>query len=179
MPSWIYEIIENINNKTIYIGSTTGKYFCIRKCEHTRPSTLKSGRQPKLYNYIKENGGWNNFKFNIISYFDNIDKKQLLTIEKQQIEQKNPITNSFKPIQTYEEYLERKKSNQRKWRKNNPDYLIKNKNRQSQIDYTKKRCSTKINCECGGTYTLQNKTNHFSRNIHKEYENKKNQTKNN
>lgn len=173
MPSWIYEIIENDNNKIIYIGSTTGKYFCLRKGEHTRPSTTESGRQIKLYNYIKDNGGWNKFKFNIIQYFDTIEKIELLKLEKQYIFEKNPIANSIKPIETYEEYLERKKNDQQIWRKKNPEYLVKQKNRQSQIEYTKRRCSTRVNCECGGTYTLQNKTNHFSRNIHNEYENKK------
>lgn len=173
MPSWVYEIVQNDNDKIIYIGSTTGKYFCIRKGEHTRPSTTNSGRQPKLYDYIKNNGGWNKFKFNIIRYFDNIDKQELLTLEKQVIIEKNPLANSIKPIETYEEYLERKRNQLKIWRKQNPDYIVKHKNRQSQIEYTKKRCSTKIDCECGGTYTLQNKTNHFSRMIHKEYENKK------
>lgn len=173
MPSWIYEIIENETNKIIYVGSTTGKYFCIRKCEHTRPSTLKSNRQPKLYNYIQENGGWENFKFNILQYFDNIDKNELLTLEKQFIDEKTPLANSIKSIETRDEYLERKRNQLKKWRKEHPEYLIKYKNRQSQIEYIKKRCSTKINCECGGTYTLQNKTNHFSRDIHKEYENTK------
>jgi hypothetical protein len=173
MPSWIYEIVENDNNKLIYIGSTTGKYFCLRKGEHTRPSTTKRGKQPKLYNYIRDNGGWDKFKFNIIKYFENIDKKELLTLEKEYIIERSPLSNSFKPIETYEEYLERKRNNQKKWRKNNPYYLIVQKSRPSQIEYIKKRCSTKIECECGGKYTLQNKTNHFSRNIHKEYENKK------
>jgi hypothetical protein len=176
MPSWIYEIIESENNKIIYIGSTTGKYFCLRKGEHTRPSTLKSGRQPSLYNYINDSGGWDKFKFNIIRFFENIDKNELLTLEKQYIVEKSPISNKFSPIETDEEYSERKKLYQRKWRKEHPDYLVKHKNMKSQIEYTKKRCSTKINCECGGTYTLQNKTNHFSRNIHKEYENTKAKT---
>ena len=174
MPSWIYEIVGIIDDKVIYVGSTTGKYFCLRKCEHMRPSTITSGRQPKLYNYIQENGGWSNFKFNIIRFFENIDKKELLTLEKQHILERNPLSNSIKPIETRDEYLERKRIQLKKWRKNNPEYLTKQKNRPSQLEYIKKRCSTKIVCECGGTYTLQNKTNHFSRNIHKEYENKKN-----
>jgi hypothetical protein len=173
MPSWVYEIIETHTDKIVYIGSTTGKYFCLRKGEHMRPSTLSSGRQPMLYNYIKDSGGWDKFKFNIIEYFDNIEKVKLLSLEKQYIAEKNPLANSIKPIETREEYLQRKRLQLRKWRKEHPEYLITNKNRQSQIEYTKKRCSTKINCECGGSYTLQNKTNHFSRNIHKEYENKK------
>lgn len=173
MPSWIYEIIETDMDRTIYIGSTTGKYFCLRKGEHTRPSTVKSNRQPKLYGYIQNNGGWEKFTFNIIRYFDDINKQELLSLEKQYINEKKPIGNTIKPIETHEEYLERKRIQLRKFRKEHPEYLIKQKQQKSQIEYIKRRCSTKINCECGGTYTLQNKTNHFSRKIHKEYENKK------
>jgi hypothetical protein len=134
---------------------------------------MKSNRQPKLYTYIQNNGGWENFKFNIIIQFDSINKQELLTLEKQYIIEKSPIANTIKPIETREEYLQRKRIQLKKFRKEHPEYLIKQKQQKSQIEYTKKRCSTKINCECGGTYTLQNKTNHFSRKIHKEYENKK------
>lgn len=173
MPSWIYAIIEKDVELCIYVGSTTGKYFCLRKGEHTRPSTTKSGRQPKLYGYVKEKGGWDKFKFDILKEYETIDKIELRINEKKYIEQLKPTCNSIKPIQTKEEMLERKRGDQKKYRKNHPEYLKKHKMRQSQIDYTIKRCSTKIECPCGGTYTLQNKTNHFSRNIHKKYETEK------
>jgi len=176
MPSWVYMIISKNNDEKIYIGSTTGKYFCLRKGGHTRPSTTKSGRQPQLYGYITDNGGWECFKFEILKEYENIDKKELLTIEKEYIKTFNPKCNRFRPIKTQEEKLEDNKNKSRLHRQRHPDYLQKNKERQSHKDYVKKRCSTIIECECGGRYTLQNKTNHFSRNIHKEYENKKDKT---
>lgn len=173
MPSWVYEIIQKQTNKSIYVGSTTGKYFCLRKGEHTRPSNVTSGRQPKLYGFIYENGGWEQFQFNILREFETIEKKELLTLEKQYINERSPLCNTSKPIQSREEYLERRRIRLQTWRKNHPEYLEKQKTYQSQKDYIAKRCSTKINCECGGVYTLQNKTNHFSRQIHKRYEDAK------
>ena len=173
MPSWIYAITEKEIGQYVYIGSTTGKYFCLRKGGHTRPSTTKSGKQHNLYGYIQEKGGWDRFQFDILFQSEiNIEKTKLRTAEKEYIQKYTPKCNKFKPIETHEEELARKRRDQKEWRKNNPDYIIKHKARQSQKDYTKKRCSTKINCECGGVYTLQNKTNHFSRNIHKKYEEK-------
>jgi len=173
MPSWIYQIIDKESNEIIYIGSTTGKYFCLRKGEHTRPSTTKSNRQPKLYNYVQEKGGWDKFMFDIILKIDTIDKIDLRLSEKKYIQERNPKCNSFNPIETEEEHKERKRLQSKKWRTLHPEYNEISKNRESQKRYIEKRCSTKIECECGGKYTLQNKTNHFSRNIHKEYENKK------
>jgi len=169
MPSWVYAIIEKESNEYIYVGSTTGKYFCIRKGEHTRPSTTTRGKQPKLYGYIKEQNGWDKFKFDILFETENIEKDELKNIEKQHIKEKTPKCNTISPIETYHELLIRKRIASQNFRKNHPDYLKIQKERQSQKDYTKKRCSTKIECPCGGIYTLQNKTNHFSRTIHKKY----------
>lgn len=176
MPSWVYEIIQKETNKSIYIGSTTGKYFCLRKCLHTRPSNITSGRQPKLYGFIQENGSWEKFQFNILREFENIDKKELLTIEKQYISERLPLCNTIKPIETHEEFLERKRIQSQKWRQTHPEYLDKLKNSESSKRYQAKRCSTKIECPCGGLYTLQNKSNHFSRQIHKQYEDTKTKT---
>lgn len=176
MPSWVYEIIQKETNKSIYIGSTTGKYFCLRKGSHTRPSNMKNERQPKLYGFIHSNGGWENYQFVILKQFESIEKKELLTIEKQFIQEKKPECNTSKPIETYEELKERRKLKSRKWRKEHPEYLENMKNSESNKRYVAKRCSTKIECPCGGVYTLQNKSNHFSRQIHKQYENTKTKT---
>lgn len=179
MPSWVYAITEKQTTEFIYIGSTTGKYFCIRKGGHTRPSTTNSGKQKQLYGYIIEKGGWINFQFDIIFHSEiNIENAELRNKEKKFIQKYTPKCNKHSPIATKEEHNARKRREQKEWRKNNPEYLIKHKARQSQKDYTKKRCSTKINCPCGGMYTLQNKTNHFSRIIHKNYEDSQNKIEN-
>lgn len=170
MPSWIYEIIQTETNRSVYVGSTTGKYFCLRKGAHTRPSNMTSGRQPKLYGFICENGGWEKFHFGILKEFEIIEKHELLTLEKQYILEKSPICNTAKPTETHEEYLERRRVQSQRWRKEHPDYLEKLKHSESNKRYKEKRCSTKVECPCGGVYTLQNKSNHFSRQIHKHYE---------
>jgi hypothetical protein len=174
MPSWVYAINSKNTQERIYIGSTTGKYFCLRKGEHTRPSTTKyRGNSNNLYGYIHENGGWDQFVFEILKEYIEIDKKQLLLIEKEYIETLNPKCNIIRPIRTYEEHLENAREKGKRYRQKHPEYNEKNKARESHKRYVEKRCSTKIECECGGRYTLQNKTNHFSRQIHKKYEDEK------
>ena len=177
MPSWIYEIIQKETNKSIYVGSTTGKYFCLRKGGHTKPSNATNGRQPKLYGFIHENGGWERFQFNILKEFETIEKKDLLIVERQYITEKRPQCNTTRPIETYDEYLERKRIQGRKWRQSHPEYVDRIKNSDANKRYIAKRCSTKISCPCGGVYSLQNKSNHFSRQIHKRYEDTKTETK--
>ena len=169
MPSWIYEIIEKDTNSSIYIGSTTGKYFCLRRSAHTKPSQFTNGRQPILYNYIQEKGGWDKFKFEILNEYINIEKHELLTNEKKYIIEKEPYCNKTLPILTKEEYNEKNKIKSKNFRENNPDYHKRYTNSESQIKNVAKRCSTKIECECGGKYSLQNKTNHFSSQKHKTH----------
>ena len=176
MPSWVYAITSKSNNSHIYVGCTTGKYFCLRKGEHTRPSTSNSGKQSNLYGYIKDNGGWENFTFEILKEFDKIDRSELLNIEKEFIKNLHPVCNKISPIVTYEEHLENARKKCKLYRERHPEYVKNIRNMESHIRYEKKRCSTKIECPCGGRYTLQNKTNHFSRDIHKKYENEKTKT---
>ena len=176
MNSWIYKITNKTTTEIVYIGSTTGKYFCIRKCDHMRPHTQTKLSHMPLYSYIKNNGGWINFEFGILHELENIDKIQLLTLEKEEIKFYNPICNINSPITTYEERLEQKRITAKKWRDNNPEIIMKYTENRNKTESYKKcvelRCKTKIECPCGGKYTLQNKTNHFSRNKHKKYEEK-------
>lgn len=173
MPSWVYTIVENSTQNAIYVGSTTGRYFCFRRCDHMKPSTTKSRSSP-LYEYVKEKGGWEHFNFQIVKTFETIEKQDLLKEEKDTISLLSPQCNLKSPISTKEERDTKKRISHNKWVLNNPEKIVEYVKRRSTTDkykaYEQKRCDTKIECECGGRYTAQNKTNHFSREIHKHYE---------
>jgi hypothetical protein len=138
-----------------------------------KPYTMKTRPIP-LYTYISENGGWDNFSFKIIKEYAEIAKTDLLNEEKNQIKEKTPLCNVQTPIATKEEKNETNRANAKIWRTNNPDkvkeYADKSHNTEAYIAFVNKRCSTHITCECGGTYTKQNKTNHYKRNIHTTWE---------
>ena len=173
MPSWVYEIIHTATKECVYVGSSTNDYFCRRRCDHMKPTTMEKRKELKLYKHIADAGGWDNFSFNIIHERPDMDKTDLLNLEKQEIALRNPLCNINSPITTKEERKEAKRIDQHNFRQRNPDkvkeYLLKSKEKESYKEHVKERCSTKIDCPCGGTYTLQNKTNHYKRDIHQKY----------
>jgi GIY-YIG catalytic domain len=172
MPSWVYEIINNASKECVYVGSSTNDYFCRRRCDHMKPHRMKTCQYP-LYTYIKNNGGWECFTFNIIHERPDIDKNDLLILEKQEIENRKPICNKNRPITTVDERNADKRISTRRWRINNPDkvkeHIAKFHSTETYKQSIVNRCSTHIDCPCGGKYTAQNKTNHYKSNLHNKY----------
>ncbi len=173
MPSWVYEILHKATKECIYVGSATRKYFCQRKGDHTKPITSKKRPKLPLYKFVSDSGGWDQFSFNIIHERPDMDKIDLLNLEKQEIELRKPRCNINSPITTKEERLAMKRVDQKNWRTNNPEKTkergLINREREEYKEQVKVRCSTRIDCPCGGTYTLQNKTLHCKTHIHQSY----------
>lgn len=101
MKTFIYSIKHKNNNEVYYIGSTTRKYFCERKREHIKHNENTKEKYKSnwlsLYNIIIENGGWNNFIFDILEQYENpLEKKQRLIIEQHFIFLYNPKCNKNK-----------------------------------------------------------------------------------
>jgi hypothetical protein len=102
MKYFIYSI--NFNNEILYIGSTNN--FSQRKHKHKKNTTNKRGKLYwlKLYLFIRENGGINNFIFEIlengeIEYSDENPKGYKLEIRKIEqnfLDKYNPILNTKK-----------------------------------------------------------------------------------
>ena len=92
--------------KDVYIGSTSN--FIIRQYYH---KNMYNKKDTKVYKYIKDNGGWDNWTMSKIKDCNFQTKKQLLEEEKLTIEKEiNPLLNMVKkPIRTKEELKEWKK----------------------------------------------------------------------
>lgn len=89
---------KNQDVKDIYIGHTTNfvqrkhahKYSCIYdKC---------SNYNCKVYNIIRENGGWDNWKMEIIAFHDCENHYAARKLEQQYFEQYNATLNSIEPL---------------------------------------------------------------------------------
>lgn len=116
--SVIYKIQHYHNLELIYIGSTTN--FIRRKYQHKTACNNNNDRafNYKLYQMIRENGGWESFKIMIIKEFPCNNKIELLIEEdKHHIESKATL-NCKKAFCTEEdnkkkdkEYYEINKSN--------------------------------------------------------------------
>jgi len=94
MKYFIYCI--KFNNDIVYIGSTNN--FSQRKHKHKKNTTNKRGKLYwlKLYLFIRENGGINNFIFEILENGEIDNKLEIRKIEQNFIDKYNPNLNSKK-----------------------------------------------------------------------------------
>tara|TARA_R110002020_G_scaffold128969_1_gene288991 strand:+ start:1452 stop:2069 length:618 start_codon:yes stop_codon:yes gene_type:complete len=106
--SLIYKIYcKDENIKECYVGSTNNLHK--RKIKHKSDCNNLSCKSYnlKVYQFIRSNGGWDNFDFMILEQFENIMTKQdLLKIEGQYIKNNNTTLNSQIASRTKKEYKE-------------------------------------------------------------------------
>jgi hypothetical protein len=89
---------KDSNVKDIYVGHTTNfvqrKYVHKQNCIHEHSTNHKC----KLYEVIRENGGWSNWQMDIINVHECIDHHHAKTIEKEYYTTLNVTLNSIDPI---------------------------------------------------------------------------------
>jgi hypothetical protein len=142
----IYKIVSNdLNITECYVGHTTN--FIQRKGSHKFRCNTDTDKKYnlKIYQFIRSNGGWDNFSMIEIEKYPCNDFNEASAKERYWYEQLNSNLNSCYPGRTMKEY---RKTNKQKIRE-----------KQNQ----------KFNCECGGKYTLQNKLRHLNFQKHKKY----------
>jgi len=147
----IYKIAcKDLNKKEVYIGST--KNFIERYNAHKRHSKYKT---VKLYKYIRNNGGFDNFDMTILESFDNISNKDLFIKETKYIRFMGSLNCSV-PCKDEISF-----ENEKKYKK---EWTIKNKEekRLYDIEYRKKR----YKCECGSNVMFYKKNRHFKSKKH-------------
>jgi hypothetical protein len=94
----IYKI--TCNNKTVtdlYVGHTTN--FVQRKHAH-KQSSLNVNYKVKLYEVIRANGGWNNWKMEIINFFECKNHYEAREKEQEYFVSLNATLNSIEPLPT-------------------------------------------------------------------------------
>jgi hypothetical protein len=100
----IYKIIsKDLNITDLYIGSTTD----FRKRKHHHKSAVKNINNKKydckIYQFIRANGGWDNWDMIEIQKYPCKDGNELRKAEREQIEQNKATLNSLNPYSTAEE----------------------------------------------------------------------------
>ena len=148
----IYKLLqkEDNDNANIYIGSTTD--FVRRKSDH-KNSCNNEKRQDyndKKYQYIRENGGWNEWNMIEIQKYPCNDGNEARAREEYWRSHFNAQLNMVKSYQTYEERLEHKK------RYND----INKEKRKEHYKQNKDKINEKITCECGCIIRRINITKH-------------------
>ena len=113
----VYKIAcKDTNITNTYVGVTTN--FNVRRLAHISCCrTLKKG---KLYDCIRENGGWDNWEMVIVEKFGCFGRKSAIERERYWYDMLKPDLNSNYPSRTHEEWYEHKKEN----RSSNKKFLL-------------------------------------------------------
>ncbi|AIW01895.1 MAG: hypothetical protein ASQ68_gp05 [Yellowstone Lake virophage 6] len=146
--SVIYKIEHLEKLELLYIGSTTD--FIKRKNSHKSNSTNQKNKSKynlKLYQMIRENGGWDCFKIMIIKEYPCLNKIELLIEEDKMMKELKSLLNSKKAIFSYNEYYEENKDKMKEYYEENKDKIKEYKNK------------TYL-CDCGCKIRIDNKYNH-------------------
>ena len=153
----IYKLCcKDLNIKDVYVGSTTD----FRKRKNAHKSSCNNPNSKKynspVYQFIRENGGWDNWQMILIKKYSKCDSKlRCLKKERRYIEKLNATLNRNIPGRTIKE-----------WRKDNPECVKQQKKRhyvKNKVEITKRRNvyreknrdiinqkkKEKIKCECG------------------------------
>jgi len=178
--SSIYKLCcKDTDIKDIYVGSTTN--FKRRKTQH-KSSCNKQGNiayNNYVYQFIRENGGFNNWDMVEICKYSCDNKRELHTEERRHLELLGAKLNKVIPSRTKKEYYENNKQEiavyQKEYRKNNKQEIAEqNKQyRKNNKEIINKKKRVKTDCKCGGKYTHDNKSRHFKSKKHLEYINNK------
>jgi len=123
----IYKLCCNdINITEIYIGSTTD--FKARKYQHKTSCNNEKCKKYnyKVYQYIRDNGGWDNWSMIMIEEYSCNCKLEAEKRERYYIEEFKSSLNNNIPTRTFKEYYE---NNQDKKKEYNKEYYENNQDK--------------------------------------------------
>ena len=142
----------------IYIGST--KDLKQRKIRHKCEC---QSSDVKVYQMIRDNGGWDKCEMVPIEEYECNNQLQARIREEQLRIQYQANMNSIRAFRTEEEH----KQDSKQYKIDNKEYLtIQNK---QYYEDNKEKITQKHNCECGLTYTHTHKSAHFKTKKHQNY----------
>ena len=164
---------KDLNIKDLYVGHTTN--FTKRKQNHKGRCINENDKKYtlKVYQFIRDNGGWDNWEMIEIEKCSLNDENEAKARERYWIEFLNCTLNSYIPLRSKKEYQQIHKeklsdyiSEYRIKKKdeitqNTSEYRIKNKEKLKE--YFSKPCTCEV---CGRTYTQGHKSRHIKTKYH-------------
>ncbi len=188
MTDYSKSVIYKIHKDGIcYIGSTTNEKR--RKEDHKFSCNNENSEfyHLKVYQHIRENGGWDTWIFEVIEEYPCDNTEQLVERERYYYDILNHKLNTRQPSTTIEERKEQKAINGAKNYQDNKEEIAKknaehkeerNKYNSKWYEDNKKALNQSHICECGGRYTTTgSKTRHCRSKKHIAFiENNRNNT---
>jgi hypothetical protein len=165
----IYKIVCNdLEVKDCYVGHTTD--FTKRRNKHKSNCNNENSKNYnyKVYQFIRENGGWNNWSIILIEYYPCKDGLEARARERYWYEILNANLNSDVPNRNQKEWCEDNKEIILEYKK---EYRETNKEKitEFQKEYyknNKEKIKELITCECGGQFQYCSKARHQKSKIH-------------
>ena len=170
--SIIYKICcRNPDIKECYIGSTTNFYR--RKQEHKNICNNSNNKSYnyKVYQFIRDNGNWENFDMIIIEKFECNDKLELHARERYWLENLQASLNSHIPNRSKKEYCkEYRDNNKLKIKEYEKKRGKTDKRKQYQKEYKKeyneKAKENKVECNICNKIMRKDSLNRHQKTIH-------------
>lgn len=166
----IYMIKHNqdYNDENVYIGSCCN--FARRKYAHknvcNNPNYINHNL--KLYQKIRENGGWNEWVMIKLHNFPCNEKHELNLEERRVIDLYQSKLNIQLPSRTIKEWREENKEElnkkNKKYNEEHREYL--NEKHKIYYENNKEKLSEKITCECGAIFRKDNISHHHKTKKH-------------
>ena len=123
----IYKIQHESKDELLYVGSTT--HFGNRKSLHKSRCYNPNGvaYNYKLYQAIRDNGGWDAFNMVVVKEFPCENKRQAEAEEDKIMREMKTSLNTVRPYVTAEEQRQNKKKTDKKYHEENKDKIKEKK----------------------------------------------------
>lgn len=172
--SVVYKLYcKNPEIMSCYVGSTT--MFDTRRTLHKSKCNNSNSEMynAKVYTFIRNNGGMNNWDFDIIEDCGKIELVDLHKREKYWIDELNANLNDDMPYRTEQELKEMKKINDAKHYLKHHDKIREQANlyRNSNKEEISEKKKEKMTCDCGSTFRREDFARHKRTQKHQNYVN--------
>jgi hypothetical protein len=160
---FIYRIFKE-DDENEYIGSTMN--FVKRRSKHKHYCNNPNKHYNyKIYQYIRDHGGWCAWTMELIEESDNRDREiELIKLNKPSL---NTVHYDCDKKAKGKEYRENNKESKKEYYENNKEYYKEYQKENYKIN--KERLNKKYDCECGGKYIYKNKPQHLKTKRHQDY----------
>ncbi len=170
--SVIYGIYcKDITVLEFYIGSTHDE----KQREQTHKSDCNNENSEKynykVYIFIRDNGGWDNWIFKVIQRFPCENKIELVEREQYHYDLLKSALNTYRPYVSEEERKEQIRIYDSKRYKDNRDEIkiVKSKYYKDNREEIRIKQKQKFICDCGVELTIGSKKRHLETNRHKNF----------
>ena len=170
---------DDVELQNIYIGSTTN--FRGRKYEHKQSCNNVNNKEYNYqkYQYIRANGGWDNWKMIWIEDYPCKSKKELLKREDEVMLQYENRLNRYRAHTTDEEKKQRDKEYSKEYRQDNREKILEQQKEHYQNNRDKIIENKKEHYQNNRDKIIEYQKEHYQNNRDKIIENKKEYYQNN